>query len=534
MTTLLDSVKSMLTDAVMDKASSLLGLESSGMGSAIAKFLPGIIGGLISKGNTEAGASSILDMIKNKGLTDLGVDDLLGVLGNADKGKAMLDTGGDLLGMVFGNNQSSILDKLVGMTGLKKAGGSMLLKFLAPIVLRKLAGMVTKNGWGAKKLSSFLGEQKSSVSGLLPGMSGILGFAESSSGSSSASTSRSVSTDDGDPEGGSAWKWLLPLLLLAAILFGLFKAGIFGGDKKADTMNDAGEKTTMTTTEGTTDGSAGELSTNSTGSTTTTTTTTTSTTVDGASTSTGTMGGAIDMSKASINDAGDILDGNGKVLVSSADYSLDGSGNLVDKAGRVLVEASSIPGTLLSKLKSFLGKYSGIKLTENENGDLVDADGKVIIKKGDYEKKNGFYYDKDGNKLGRIWSKIVDAVKGAADATKEAMTSLFDGMIKKIEGAKSEYSLSNITFNEEGNRITNFSKNEIEGLAAALKANADGKIVVRGYTNDGADDKANKKLSKSRANVVHDMLVTLGVKDSQISFKGMGSGDNKIEVTAKE
>ncbi len=527
MTTLLDSAKSMLTDAVMDKASSLLGLESSGMGSAISKFLPGIIGGLISKGNTEAGASSILDMIKNKGLTDLGVDDLMGVLGDPNKGKSMLDQGGDLLGMIFGNNQGGILDKLIGMTGLKKAGGSMLLKFLAPIVLRKLAGMVTKNGWGAKKLSSYLGEQKSSISGMLPGMSGLMGFAESA-GSKATAAAAAVTSGDDDNGGGGWWKWLLPLLLLGAILFGLFKSGILGGDKTMDTTT---EDTTITNGDATTgDATTGDVTTGTAGELSTGESTTTTTDMKGGSTD----GMTIDFSNSMMNDNGDIVDAEGKVLVSSADYSFDANGNLVDMNGRILVEAASIPGTLLSRLKSFLGKYSGIRLSENETGDLVDADGNVIYKAGEFEKKGGFYYDKDGNKLGRIWAKIVEAVKDAAATTKEAMTSFFDAMIKKTEGAKTEYPLSNITFNEEGNRITNFSKNEIEGLAAALQANADGKIVVRGYTNDGASDKENTKLSKARANVVHDMLVTLGVKDSQISFKGMGSGDNRIEVTSND
>ncbi len=540
MTTLLDSAKSMLTDAVMDKAASLIGLDSSSMGSAVGKFLPAIIGGLISKGNTEAGASGLLDIFKNKGLTDLGVDDLMDVIGNPEKGKSMLDSGGDLLGSIFGNNQSGILDKLIGMTGLKKAGGSMLLKFLAPIVMRKLAGMVFKNGWGAKKLSSYLGDQKSSISGLIPGMSGLMGFADSAASKVGATASKVVSHDEDNGGGGGWWKWLLPLLLIAAVLFGLSKSGMFGGDDK-ETMEtgDTTEMTDGTSTTGTT--------TTTTGTTTTGTTTTSSTEMGETTTMTGGSGsmGAIDISGAKFSDNGDILGADGKVLISGSDYAFDADGNIIDQTGKILVQAANIPSTLLDRLKSFLGKYSNKKLSVDADGNLVDASGTVVVKKGEYEVKNGFYYDKAGNKLGRAWAKIVAAVKdaagaavdaagAAATATKEAMTTLFTGLINKVEGSKTEYSLSNIEFSEEGNRITNFSKNEIEGLAAALKVNADGKIVVRGYTNDGGGDMKNKALSKARANVVHDMLVTLGVKDSQISFKGMGSGDNKIEVTAKE
>lgn len=549
MTTLLDSAKSMITDAVISKASSLIGLDNSSMGSAIGKFLPAIIGGLISKGNTEAGASGLLDIIKNKGISDLGIDDLMGVLGDSNKSKSMLEGGGDLLGSIFGNNQEGILGKLLGMTGLKKAGGAMLMKFLAPIVMSKLAGMVTKNGWGAKKMSSYLNDQKSSISGMIPGMSGLLGFAGNaaskvgSTATSAATAATSAVTGGGDDNGGGGWwKWLLPLLLIGAIIFGLSKSGMFGGDKDGDTVMKDGETgTEMTTTNG-------EMTSSS-------STTTTSSTMDKMEGSTTTMveapSGGFDLSKATMNANGDFLDADGNVILSGANYALDASGNIVGENGNILVEASKVPSSMLDRIKSFLGKYSGTKLMLNDAGDLVDGDGNIVSKKGEFEVKNGFFYDSEGNKLGRAWSKFVKMLKDAGAAakemvgdakeaagaavanTKEAMTNLFSGMITKKEGATTAYSLTNIEFNEEGNRITNFSKNEVEGLAEALKANADGKVVVQGFTNDGGGDMKNKALSKARANVVHDMLVTLGVKDSQISFKGMGTGDNKIEITTK-
>jgi outer membrane protein OmpA-like peptidoglycan-associated protein len=541
MTTLLDSAKSMLTDAVISKASSLIGLDASSATSSIGKFLPAIIGGLISKGNTESGAQGLLDIFKNKGLSDLGMDDLMDVLGSPEKGKSMLESGGDLLGTIFGNKQDGILEKLVGMTGIKKAGGSMLMKF---------AGMVFKNGWGAKKLSSYMTDQKSSISGMIPGMSGLLGFAGNaaskagSTATAAASAATSAVTGGDDNGGGGWWKWLLPLLLIGAIIFGLSKSGMFGEDKTADTEMDGDAETTEMTTGN--DGMA-------TSSTTTTTSTdaTMSTGMDTKSTTVTAPAGGYDLSKAILSDNGDFVDADGNVILSGANYALDADGNIIGENGNVLVEAANVPAGLLSRIKAFLGKYSGKKLMLNDAGDLVDGSGNIISKAGEFEVKNGFFYDKDGNKLGRAWAKFVNMLKNAAgkvsdaagaaagavgDAaakTKDAMTNLFSGMISKTEGASTSYALNNIEFNEEGNRITNFSKNEIEGLAAALKANPTGKVVVNGYTNDGGGDMKNKTLSKKRANVVHDMLVTLGVKASQISFKGMGTGDNRIEVTSK-
>jgi outer membrane protein OmpA-like peptidoglycan-associated protein len=85
------------------------------------------------------------------------------------------------------------------------------------------------------------------------------------------------------------------------------------------------------------------------------------------------------------------------------------------------------------------------------------------------------------------------------------------------------YSLSKIAFDPNSHKITSMSKNEVEGLAAALKAYPDAKITVQATGGD-------KKLSKMKAQVIHDMLVTLGVSDKQISAKGMGDGAEKFEI----
>ncbi len=77
------------------------------------------------------------------------------------------------------------------------------------------------------------------------------------------------------------------------------------------------------------------------------------------------------------------------------------------------------------------------------------------------------------------------------------------------------------------------------GLAGALKENINGKIEVQVYTNDGKSAKESSSLSDTRANVIRDMLVTLGVDEKQISAKGMGTADaekakyGKVDIVIK-
>ncbi len=531
MASLLDGVKGMMTDAIVNKVAGMVGIESKMATSAIKMFLPAVIGGLINKGSTETGAGGLLDIFKNGGFGDDNIKDIGGVLADKSKSDSWLETGSDLLENIFGNKQSGILDGLLGSTGLKKAGGSMLLKFLAPIVVNKLAGMVFKNGWGAKKLSSYLGEQKSSIAGV-PGLSGILGFADSAKaavGSATSAATAAVNTASKNIKepasgGGGWWKWLLPLLIGAGLIWYLTKDGCNG----ANASTGDGDKVEMT--DGSDDASAG--STEISGGPTANDDGSSSVATDG---STGDASAAmnVDYSTAKIGEDGSITDASGNVIHAAGSYALDADGNLINDAGNILLKAAAIPASFLEMIKGYLGKYAGVRLSLDDDGNLVDASGKIIYKKGEFTQKNGFYYDSAGNKLGRIWAKIVKAVTDAADKTMDAMKGLFTDLITKKEGAESSYSLSNIEWKKENNRITNFSKAEVEGLAAAMKATDNGKVVVNVYTNDGADDKENMKLSKARAEVVHDMLVALGVPDGRISFKGMGTGDNKVDISSK-
>lgn len=550
MTNLLEGIKGMFTDAIIDKTSNLIGLQSNATRSALDTFLPAIIGRVSNMGSTSTGAKGLLDIFKSKNLGD--ISDLGSILGDSKKSNSLLSTGGDLLNFLFKGNVDSILGKLVGMTGIKKAGGSMLLKFLAPVILNKLAGLVFKNKWGADKLSSYLSNQKS----LLPAKFAAFGMPEGSSASFTNTSSSSKKESGGSNGGGMGWlKWLL-LPLLALLAFYLFNKKGCNSSASGDTTktevkaddshaghdhsghNHAGHDHAGHNHDGH-DHAGHDHAGHNHGNT-------------GNATNTSNNGISIDWSKVDYNGLtlganGDILTKDGKIAVSSNGYALDANGNLINPStGNIIIEKAKISTSFLDRLKKMLGKYAGVKLSTDANGNLVDNTGKIIYKKGEFEVKNGYYYDKAGNKLGRFWEKLVKAIKDgaksvtdAAEKSVEQMTTFFQDLIAKKPNAKTSYSLNNITFHPENQKITNFTKSEVMGLAEALKANPSNKVNINVFTNDGGNKKANETLSLTRAKVIKQMLTALGVKDSQLSLNGMGSSDaakaaaNKIEILAK-
>lgn len=185
------------------------------------------------------------------------------------------------------------------------------------------------------------------------------------------------------------------------------------------------------------------------------------------------------------------------------------------------------------------------------SGNLLDKQGDLVAEEGQFKLEKGFYVDNEGNQIKRKIEQTKEKINTAIDNTKEKVS---DAAISSVDNAKTmfknmfntkaegeTYTLTNIEFDKESHRITNMSKEEVEGLAAALKDLPASRIQVQVHTADGKNKKECKEVSALRAKVVKDMLVTLGVSEEQVSAKGMGltaedaekAVANKVEIVVE-
>jgi len=482
---LLGAVTDRLDDDLIGQLSNLSGLNSNQTGSALKSMLPTLIGGMINKGSSTQGASALLDLITKGGHTGGLLDNLSHVL-SSDKSKGLMDTGNGLLSSIFGGNLSSIFNILGKVTGLSRGSSGSLMSLLAPIVVNFVGKRVKNKALDAVGLSKMLGNQKEYVKNGIPEEArGMLGFGADQKRTAAATATASAANLNEAPKsgGGGFMKLLLPLLLLLGGLWWFM-------NRDADTA--------------TTDNSA-----------------TTTTVESGAATT--------------ANSAGTHTHADG--TVHTADHkTVEGAANSVkDAAGNA---ADAVKGAADDAMDA---AKNAVSYTVNAAGDLVDNNGKLIAKKGEFKvDTDGSFLDKDGNRFGAMMKKVGGAigdaanatgnaakkvggaVAGAAGKTVDAMSGMFGKMFSKESGAKTSYNLNDISW-DDGYKITNFSKEEIQGLAAALKVNKDAKIQVQVASGD-------KKVAGMRAKVIQDMLVTLGVAGNQISSKGMEGGDSAAVV----
>lgn len=218
---LLDLVKDQVTGQLAKQASSFLGESESNITTALGSMMPALLGSVIQKSSTPSGAQGIMDII---GKLDLGslsnIANLFG--GGASSVNGLLNTGSGIVEALLGNKTNGMVDVISNLSGMKGSSVSTLVKLAAPFLMGLIGKQV--QGKGLSALTDLIMGQKSAVSAALPaGLGSLMGFADFGGNIPQVNTNINTSTAMG---GGNNWlKWLLPILLGAAVLYWLSTKG---------------------------------------------------------------------------------------------------------------------------------------------------------------------------------------------------------------------------------------------------------------------------------------------------------------------
>ena len=251
---IMSMVKDAVSQQVMNKIGSMVGLDQSKSKSAFETVAGSILGGLMNKASTPSGAEAVFGAVQKQ---DTGILDKLGdLLGGGEATDNFQKQGGGVLDMVFGSGNQKAQEAIGSSLGLGSGMVGKLMSMAAPILMGVIGNYVKSKALNAVGLGSLLGEQKSYLGGLLPsGLTSNLGFGNMLSGAGDAASNvasgvgnaagsvasgvgnaagsvasgvgnaaGSVGNAAGDAvnAGGGLLSKILPLAILAAILFGLW------------------------------------------------------------------------------------------------------------------------------------------------------------------------------------------------------------------------------------------------------------------------------------------------------------------------
>ena len=231
---LLDLVKDQVTGQLAKQASSFLGESESSVTNALGGIMPTLLGSVIQKSATPSGATGMMDMISKLDLNSLG--NIAGLFnGGASSVNGLLNSGGGIVDALLGNKSGGVIDMISSLSGMKSGSTSSLLKLAAPFLMGIIGNQI--KGKGLSFFTDLIMGQKKYVADALPaGLGSLMNFGDFSAPKLSTSVNTSTSTG-----GGNNWmKWLLPILLGAAVLYWLSTKGC--GKKMEDAATTAIEK----------------------------------------------------------------------------------------------------------------------------------------------------------------------------------------------------------------------------------------------------------------------------------------------------
>jgi len=227
---IIDLIKGQLGPALVSQAAAQFGESESGISKAIGGLLPAVVGGLAN----DADNPHVLDAI-TRSSSD-------GVLGNLLGGTTNSSDISGIVSSIFGDKLNGLISAVATYAGISNNSSGALLNVVTAAAVGTLGKYASDNNLDKAGISNLLKEQQGTVAGLLPAG---LSFASLSMGDWDArykfdndrdkinipaheepkvEVTRSTTPEGTFPDrktddGGSIWKWLLPLLLLIAAAY---------------------------------------------------------------------------------------------------------------------------------------------------------------------------------------------------------------------------------------------------------------------------------------------------------------------------
>ncbi|WP_437538612.1 OmpA family protein [Sorangium sp. So ce726] len=240
---LLDTTRGFLTPELISAATKGLGLSDespTNVRGAAESSVPTLLAGMAQVASTESGAAQLFRVITER--------DYEGLLGRAgplrpEQAEELSQHGQSMIARLFGDRASGMIDLVSRSSGVEQRCSTAMLGLVAPIVACVLGREVRSRGLTARGLSDLLSHHKQAFKDDPRAPAGLAGFLAPSmaagapfvataarerphdavsSASRTAAPSTPLPSREGTPRQRETREWLLPAVLAAAVLGGLW------------------------------------------------------------------------------------------------------------------------------------------------------------------------------------------------------------------------------------------------------------------------------------------------------------------------
>jgi outer membrane protein OmpA-like peptidoglycan-associated protein len=226
---ILSSLFNSLDSRSIGEIASRFGVQEQAVSQGLETSTATLLGGLANKAGDSTWMSQLFKLV-SQAPSNVSVGDVASAAidpSQASSGAAsLLDSGKRFLGLAFGGNQSSIFDAVAKSTGLRSGIVSSLMGMAAPLMMTALGRLVREDHMNPTGLSRLLANEGESVRDLLPaGVSNLLSTTSPPIPTATASTRPvAIGTVPEPATRSRGWLWLIPLLLIPALLYWGYRA----------------------------------------------------------------------------------------------------------------------------------------------------------------------------------------------------------------------------------------------------------------------------------------------------------------------
>lgn len=249
---LFEELRELLVREVASKAAILIGEKEDKVKIALEGLVPTFVGGLMKRASNEAGATTLMNVVKKGSTNGSIIAQLDGLLTNKESFAGFVEKGNSVVSMLLPDKKSSIATMISQFAGVRNSSATALLSVVAALVVDKLGSLVTSQGLDKAGLANVILDQRSILldetpESLQPKMIDVLGLAtfmseeikpvQFATGTIKSNTTQTItpkkpvenspvtySDKDYDSEQSAGMiipKWLLPTFFIAVVLGGI-------------------------------------------------------------------------------------------------------------------------------------------------------------------------------------------------------------------------------------------------------------------------------------------------------------------------
>jgi outer membrane protein OmpA-like peptidoglycan-associated protein len=217
---LLDSLRSLVTPDLLSRAASQLGEPESVTARGLQAAFPAILAALVNRAGEPSFLQRLLSMFQSSALDTGALSNPANLLGALQPGSSspLAQVSSQLLSLAFGGQTNRAADVIADASGARPASAGSLLTLAAPLVLGTLARRVRSEGLDAGGLANLLLGQKNAIlDAAPPGIAALLG-------DGTRRVAAAVPSAQQAAAGSSRWIWGLALLLGLFALWALLRS----------------------------------------------------------------------------------------------------------------------------------------------------------------------------------------------------------------------------------------------------------------------------------------------------------------------